>query len=152
MSEIYIFIRRTFLFLPIIPVITKYIWYPVLRKVNRPSKKSRISLIYSVLKKANVVSNQPSLFVALSVKHGFLWILRSVESRESKHGSNPVKISSKMVLCCHVTIRHIFKGIKRYLAGLVSGFTLVILNVEKAWEPAMIASVLQRKETANIFL
>lgn len=49
-------------------------------------------------------------------------------------------------------MRHIFKGIKRYLAGLVSGFTLVILNVEKAWEPAMIASVLQRKETANIFL
>lgn len=128
------------------------LWHPVLRKVSRPSKKSRVSLIYSILKKANVVSNQPSLFVALSVKHGFLWILRSVESRESKHGSNPVKISSKMVLCCHVTIRHIFKGIKRYLAGLVSGFTLVILNVEKAWEPAMIASVLQRKETANIFL
>ena len=128
------------------------LWHPVLRKVSRPSKKSRVSLIYSILKKANVVSNQPSLFVALSVKHGFLWILRSVESRESKHGSNPVKISSKMVLCCHVTIRHIFNGIKRYLAGLVSGFTLVILNVEKAWEPAMIASVLQRKETANIFL
>lgn len=36
----------------------------------------------------------------------------------------------------------------------VSGFTLVILNVEKAWEPAMIVSILQRKEkeAANIVL
>lgn len=72
MSEIYIFIRRTFLFLLIIPFITKYYDILSLETVSRPSKKSPISLIYSILKKANVVSNQPSLFVALSVKHGFL--------------------------------------------------------------------------------
>ena len=72
-----------------------------------------------------------------------------VQSHESKHGSNPVKISSKIVFCCHVTIRHIFKGIKRYLAVLVSGFTLIILNVEKAWELAMIASVLQRNRSSK---